>query len=209
MSRGSIFACLDPRGAEWQLGALPPPAGRLMLIGWREEPPPVDGGVPPPVAATFSRALTSIGRITYLSSTVPAPAGGGWPPLKRGPAPVDLLSTSDPQELAQAFEDAAHPWWMQGQVLLVSAPGAAPPAVERRQLLSLLEDEWTSTARALSPLGVIGVMRPGVDGDLAGLLTFTAAAEQASLAALERETLLASFDWSVVTEEAFAERYRG
>ena len=32
---------------------------------------------------------------------------------------------------------------------------------------------------------------------------------RADLAALERESRLASFDWSVLTEEAFTERYSG
>jgi hypothetical protein len=56
---------------------------------------------------------------------------------------------------------------------------------------------------------VIGVVRPGVDGDLAGLLTLTAEAREASLAALEREARRESFDWSVLREEVFAARYSG
>jgi hypothetical protein len=209
MSRTSIFVCLEPRRPEWQLGALPPPSGRMTLIGWRDEPAPVDSGVPPHVAAAVSRALTSIGRVTFLSSAVHAATGSGWWPLKRAPGPAELMSTTDPQTLMQAFDDAAHPWSMQGQVLLISAPAEAPPEIDRKQLRALLENEWGDAAGALSAPGVIGVVRPGVDGDLAGLLTLTADAERASLAALERESRLASFDWSVLTEEAFAERYSG
>jgi hypothetical protein len=108
----------------------------------------------------------------------------------------------------QAFDDAAHPWSMQGQVLLISAPAdAPPPEIDRKQLRALLENEWGDAADALSAPGVIGVVRPGVDGDLAGLLTLTADAERMSLAALEGETHRASFDWGVLTEDAFAERY--
>jgi hypothetical protein len=118
------------------------------------------------------------------------------------------MSTTDPQTLMQAFDDAAHPWSMQGQVLLISAPAEAPPGIDRKQLRALLENEWGDAADALSAPGVIGVVRPGVDGDLAGLLTLTADAERTSLAALEGETRRASFDWSVLTEELFAERYR-
>ncbi len=210
MSRTSMFVCLDPRGAEWQLGALPPPAGRMTLIGWREEPAPVDAGVPRQVAAAVARALTSIGRITFLSSAVHAPAGGGWSPSKkRGPAPAELTSATDPEAVMHAFDDAAHPWWMQGQVLFLSEPGAAAVEIDREQLLALLENDWAAAAGALPARGVVAVLRPGVDGDLAGLLTLTAGAERASLAALERESRLASFDWSVLAEDAFAERYRG
>jgi len=49
-------------------------------------------------------------------------------------------------------------------------------------------------------------VRPGVDGDVAGLLSLTEASEQVTLAALERETRRAEFDWALVTEEAFEGR---
>jgi hypothetical protein len=205
MSGTSVFVCVEPRRSEWQLGALPPSIGRMMLIGWKKDPEPVDGGVPEDVATVFARALTSFGRVTFLSSAVHASAGGGWSPFKRAPGPAELMSTTDPQTLMQAFDDAAHPWSMQGQVLLISAPAEAPPEIDRKQLKALLENEWGDAA--LSAPGVIGVVRPGVDGDLAGLLTLTADAERTSLAALEGETRRASFDWSVLTEDAFSERY--
>ena len=210
MSGTSIFVCLEPRRSDsWQLGALPPATGRMTLIGWKKYPEPVDGGVPEDVASLLARAFTSIGRVTFLSSAVHAATGSGWWPLKRAPGPAELMSTTDPQTLMQAFDDAAHPWSMQGQVLLISAPAEAPPEIDRKHLRALLENEWGDAADALSAPGVIGVVRPGVDGDLAGLLTLTADAERASLDALERESRLASFDWSVLTEEAFAERYSG
>jgi len=195
MSDTSIFVCVEPRRSEWQLGVLPPSIGRMMLIGWKKDQEPVDAGVPEDVAAVVARALTSIGRVTFPSSAA------------RGPA--ELTSTTDPQTLMQAFDDAAHPWSMQGQVLLISAPAEAPPGVDRKQLRALLENEWGEAAQALSAPGVIGVVRPGVDGDLAGLLTLTADAERTSLAALEGETRRASFDWSVLTEDAFVDRYGG
>jgi hypothetical protein len=188
MSRTSIFACLEPRGSQWQLGPLPPSAGRMMLIGWKQEPAPVDGGVPEDVAAVLAHALTSIGRVTFPSSS-------------------DLTSTTDAKTSMQAFDDPAHPWWLQGQVLLVSAPAAAPPRIDRARLLAVLENDWAAAADALGPLGVIGIVRPGVDGDVAGVFTLTADAEETTRAALERETRRASFDWFVLTEEAFAERY--
>ena len=207
MTRTSLFACLEPRRSEWQLGALPPPTGQMMLIGWKKDPEPVDGGVPDDVAHMLARAFTSLGRVSFLSSAVHASSGGGWLSSKRAPGPADLMSTTDPQIVVHAFNDAAHPWWMQGQVLLISAPADPPPGIDRKQLLAVLENEWNGTAAPLSALGVIGVVRPGVDGDLAGLLTLTADARKACLAALERETRQASFDWSVLSEDAFRERY--
>jgi hypothetical protein len=46
-------------------------------------------------------------------------------------------------------------------------------------------------------------LRPGVDGDVAGLLSLTDAIEQAVLAALESETRHAGFDWELLPEDAF------
>ena len=178
----------------------------MVLIGWKKDPEPVDGGVPDDVAPVLARAFTSLGRVTCLSSAVHASTGGGWW-FKRAPGPADLMSTTDPQIVVHAFEDGTHPWWMQGQVLLISAPAGPPPGIDRKQLLAVLENEWSETADQLAALGVIGVVRPGVDGDLAGLFTLTADARDASLTALEREARRASFDWSVLSEDAFLERY--
>ncbi len=209
MSRTAVFVCLAPRGSEWQLGALPPAAGRVLLIGWAEDPPPVDAGVPEGVATVLARALTSFGRVTFPTAVVQASAGHSWSPFTRAPGPVELLWTRNPQAVLQAFDDASHPWWMQGQVLLVSEPAAAvAPEIDRKQLAALLEDKWTMAADALSAAGVISVLRPGVDGDVAGLWTATEETEHTSLAALEGEARRASFDWAVLSEEAFAERYR-
>jgi len=98
MSDTSIFVCLEPRRSDWwQLGALPPSIGRMMLIGWKKDPEPVDGGVPEDVAPLLARAFTSIGRVTFLSSALHASTGGGWWPVKRAPGAAELTSTTDPQ----------------------------------------------------------------------------------------------------------------
>jgi hypothetical protein len=77
----SIFACTDPRRAQWQLGRLPPAAGRMTLIGWAQEPEPVDDGVPREVGAVLARALVSVSRVTFPSSVLPPPVTAGWSKL--------------------------------------------------------------------------------------------------------------------------------
>jgi hypothetical protein len=59
-------------------------------------------------------------------------------------------------------------------------------------------------AAALARLGIVGTVRPGVDGDVAGLLSLTAGFDDALLRALEYEAKLALFRWSVLTEEDLA-----
>lgn len=223
MNKTSIFVCPDPRRREWQLGRLPPAAGHMTLLGWKQEPDPVDAGVPHEVAALLARALASVSRVTFPSSALHPAATAAWAKsgsddvrrlnrtaagrlaaaLKGTPGQIVVVSTRNPDSVTQAFDDPGYPWWMQGQVLLLSAANATPPEIERNQLLALFEEEWTRDAQALAPAGIVGVVRPGVDGDVAGLLSLSPAFDEIVLQALEHEARLALFEWSVLTEEAF------
>jgi hypothetical protein len=104
------------------------------------------------------------------------------------------------------FDDAGFPWWMQGQVVLLSEAAAPPPDFDDKTLLALYGEDWIKHAISLAAVGVNGIVRPGVDGDVASVLTLTAAFEQVLLAALESETRSAGFDWGLLPEEAFALR---
>jgi len=223
----SIFACRDPRGLHWQLGPLPPATGRLTLVGWSQIPDPPDAGVPDEVARVMARALTSTARVTFPSSGATEGATRVWSPLGddlaralsgkgisdrvlgklRGRPPnVALMSTRRPETAIRLFDDASFPWWMQGQVVLLSDLEAPPPDIDKDALLALFGEDWTKRAAPLAAAGVEGIMRPGVDGDVAGLLSLRNECEQVVLDALERETRLAGFDWALVPEEAFALR---
>jgi hypothetical protein len=221
----SIFACDDPRGLHWQLGPLPPVTGRLTLVGWSQTTSRHDAGVPEEVARVLARALTSIARVTFPSSAadgatrlwspsgddlVRALTGQGFgdrvvAKLRGRPPDVALMSTRRPETAMRLFDDASFPWWMQGQVVLLSDPDAPPPDLDEDALLALFGEDWTKHAALLAANGVRGIMRPGVDGDVAGLLSSRDEFEQVVLDALERETRLAGFDWALLPESAFAE----
>ncbi len=182
----------------------------MTLIGWKQDPDPIDAGVPKEVAAVLARALTSLALVTFPSSIEHASATGRVVgPRKGAPGDLVLVSTTDAETAMQAFDDPEYPWWLQGQVLLMSASSAAGPDISRNQLFALFAEEWAREAATLAQFGVVGIVRPGVDGDMAGFLSLSAGFDDAMLAALEREALLASFKWSVVTEEAFPVRYNG
>ena len=222
---GSIFVCRDPAGSQWQVGQLPPATGAIALIGWSLTPAPVDGGVPDAVARVLARALTSAARVTFPSSKVGAAAPGAWLPhdgdsirtgspkgvaarvasrLTGAPRDLTLISTTRAETAIGLFDDGAFPWWLQGQAVLLSAPDAAPPDVDETALVALFEQRWTAAVAALARFGVQGVVRPGVDGDVAALWTAGSAFERIVLGALERETRAAGFDWAVVPEAEFA-----
>jgi len=199
----------------------------LTLLGWRQTPERPDAGVPEEVARALARALTSVARVTFPCSFVKAVATSVWSPLDgdliraltgKGfagrivarlsgtPADITLMSSRRPETAMRLFDDAGFPWWMQGQVVLLSKPDAPPPDVDEETLLALFGEDWTEHAASLAPLGIEGVLRPGVDGDVAGLLSLTDVFEEVVLAALESETRRAGFDWALVPEKEFALR---
>ena len=225
MSAPSIFACRDPRGAHWQLGSLPPGRGRAALIGWHDPAAQHEGGVPPRIAAVIARALTSAARVTFPSSVIAPAATADWSPsdgdevrvlpgrsvrgritarLRGLPSVVMLISTRQPASAMRLFDDPGFPWSLQGQLALLSRPDAPPPPIDERTLLALFGDD-----RASHTAGLEGILRPGVDGDVAGLWSLAESFEQTTLAALERETRAAGFDWAMVTEDVFAGRASG
>ena len=228
MTQTSIFACRDARGPQWQLGPLPPPTGRLTLLGWSQTPEPHDGGVPEDVARVLARALTSTARVTFPCSFVKTvPATGIWSSLdgdqvraltgkgigkriaakvKHAPPELTLMSTRRAKTAMRLFDDGGFPWWLQGQVVVLSAPVALPPDLNEADLLSLFDEDWARRAASLAGLDVDGVVRPGVDGDVAGLLSLTQPFGERVLAALEHEARAEGFEWDVVSEVAFVQR---
>src|SRR4051794_8833071 len=118
MTRSALLATCDPRGDHWQLGSLPPSQGRLWLVGWSVAPEPRDAGVPREVALVISLALTSVAQVTFLGLTPDRPT-----------------TTRAPETVLPLFDDPDYPWWLQAQVVLLSAPTAAPPNLDRRDLL--------------------------------------------------------------------------
>jgi len=196
----------------------------MTLIGWRQVPESIDAGVPKDVAAVLARALTSVARVTFPSSVVHPSVTPVWSSfgedLIRGltwkglggiakaafkgrPKEVVLMSTRQPATAASLFDDAGYPWWLQGQVAVLSAPDAAPPDVDLETLGALIDGDWTRLADSVAARGIDGIVRPGVDGDVAGLLSFSERVEQDFLASLEGESRLAGFEWAVVAEDAF------
>jgi hypothetical protein len=232
MSRTSIFACVDAREPQWQLGHLPPKTGRFALIGWKEPGDAIEAGVPEAVAQVLARAFTALARVMFLAD----PAGlDGWTPLKgdaiktltssgiasrvaaklRGAPPeIALVSTRHPETAMRLFDDTGFPWWQQGQIVLLTDDEPSQRDVERENLaawdketvLDLFDADWTTRAAPLASKGVIGVVRPGVDGDVAGLLSLTDAFLHPALEAIARQTRLAGFDWEIVPEKALALR---
>jgi hypothetical protein len=179
----------------WQLGRPPQEFEAYDLIGWESDD--IEGGVPISVINVFAKTLAKFGRITFACSNVSAPDIPGWheqggdfvssyrfrSALERivaaffARAPIDLvlLSTRSEKTIKCIFDDAGYPWWGQSQFALLSDADAPAPdfASIAFDAATLLGREWPTNLSKLPHLGVQAILRPGVDGDVLGLLCTT------------------------------------
>lgn len=222
--KNSIFACLNPVEKFWQLGHLPPAHGTLVLIGWQITPTPVDEGMPETVGAVLARVMTSLGNVVFLSSDVKDGLANEWKsvgevavcvlkeqnPLKSflnyvsgNTSDLVLLSTRNTEKVIRLFDDGTYPWWLQGQIVVLSEPEQPMPEITRENLLSLFEDDWTRQTQHLQSIGIQCVMRPGVDGSVAGFLFLTDGFRSKFLENFENESRAAGFEWNLLSKTDF------
>jgi len=230
MTQIFILSCRGAQQKYWQLGVLPPVAGQMTLIGWRLNPLSVEGGVPHSVAVLLAEALTAVTRVGFPSSLldpfwrqkgttlaeddfVRSLGKGGWcdrinAVWRRIPAEIITVSTRHPLTMQTLFDDALYPWAQQGQVALFSAAETMPPELKRSDWLSLLGGDWAERVARLAIRfpSIAGALRPGVDGDVAGLFSLSSEFESAVLSALEERTRQAGMVWNPCpSEDIFSE----
>lgn len=217
MDKPALWARRGPMAARWQLGDLAAmDQGSVWLLGWDAVSP--DAGVPQPIARTIARALTAIASVGFLRDGVghagPATWGCGneGDCVRTGPGhsalhavigrlrghgtAITLVCSRRPAAIEEMFEAPAFPWWLQSQVLLLSAPETPPPEVTPAQALALLEPDWAVRAAALRNRGVLAVARPAVDGDALGLLALDDVFAERLLASLATQAQAAGVAWS-------------
>jgi hypothetical protein len=187
-----VFITHDPPGPQWQLGSPSPELGAFALIGWDSDE--VEGGVPERIVNVLAGSLAAFGRVTFACSTVSAPDTPGWQLQGsdfiaryrtrsvldriaarfsvRAPGDLVLLSTTREHAVRRLFDDAGYPWWNQAQFALISSAGEPSPDFDKIAFdpAALFEREWSDGFGSLRRLGVQAILRPGVDGDVAGLL---------------------------------------
>lgn len=209
--RRRIWVQRAPVEAHFQLGEAP--AGTAWtLVGWDLADDAVDAGPDAAVAGLWSRALAGCARTTFPCSSWPGPATAdaawtevdgdavrhaeaGWRARLGGTARLALCSTRREASVRRLFDDAQLAWGRQAQVALLSAPGSPPPDLGVAEVLALMDAGGLRDAAALRGVGVEAVLRPGVDGDVAGLLAIDGGRVERLLAALQTEAARAGFDW--------------
>lgn len=226
----AILVCENPRREWWQLDTII--SGRFVRLGWQQSlEDAMDGGVPDDVASLLARSMTSVALVTFPRSpesgaVIPVtfksedhvrtlrPTAWGdrlraalsHSPLavsSRLPSSVLLVSTRRPDVAKTLFHDGGFPWSTQGQVVLLSAPDVPPRAIDWRTLIAL--NDRPVGPDALASLRVDAIVRPGVDGDVAGIMSASDSFERQLLGSIEREAGQSGFSWRVLSEDAFAE----
>lgn len=158
-----------------------------------------DGGVPSLVVDIIARALTRSGRVTFPSASAES-ARFGWSPrgldhvgafslraseglscllrmlcviaTRQNTRRLPMVSTTREETARELFDDAAFPWCLQGQFALISRSTATPPEFGKDFQLpsSLIDNNWADSLRELRPTGIEAIIRPGVDGDVIGMV---------------------------------------
>lgn len=218
MSVGPVLVATQrPRASHWQLAA-PDEGLAFLLVGWSLPPAPDrDDGMPKTIASAFVKALLRVGKLTYPSSSAPPsspntqsrlmkPRGIGAhlrTALGNEPSTFWAVTTTEPEIACDLFDDPGFPWWLQGQGALITR-GESLPELDRAMLLAATDPAFTVTQAALSDLGAVALVRPGVDGDVAGIASPSGDVEAEILSSLEAAASEARMGWLLVDEESFA-----
>ena len=214
-----LRAHLGPIDARLQLGTPPDPAVRSALIAWESTPEPVDAGVPGPVAHVLAAGLAEAGRVAFLRSTAPFAGSTDWTAVgadsvrdagapgvlarlaqaaHAAPARFALVATREPATIVASFEDPGFPWWLQGQVLLLSDPRAGPPDITPERARACCGEGAWAHVDALRAAGIVVLARPGVDGAVIGVHALVPSRLAGVLEALSRAAGVAGAGWDVV-----------
>jgi hypothetical protein len=221
MKRKDLFLCVDPRSSQWQLGSLPPSAGRVMLLGWTR-PTADEDEVPEVVRGALAAALVSVGRLVFpstQSATVEPLLRAGDTVidlertitgrlnalLTRRPPTVSVVYTSSSGGARTLFDDPGFPWWLQGQVALLTRHDE-PLILDEHTLEALISDQWAQMTHKLEPQGVVGSIRPGVDGAVVAVLSLSEQTEQAIRTAIYDEVSRTEVSCVELSELEFMDR---
>jgi hypothetical protein len=150
------------------------------LLDWQVPVRSVDAGMPADVARALADALCAVAAVTGCTLALPADVGPEWTPVPGGHARrlggpwwrrgdrVGLLASRAPAVVAGLFADESFPWWNESQLLLLTPPGVLP-ALDRAAVDACFALPMRVSRAQLAAAGVVGLVRAGVDGDVAGL----------------------------------------
>jgi len=152
----TIFVCSDYSNIQWELPITAAERVFRCLVAWQLNSSSEDGGIPDNVARILASTLVNHVLVTFPTYTD-----------QRG---ISFAHTNRIDDVRQAFDAEYFHWSHRGQIIFLSPLEAQPPTLSE-ECLNLATD--SENLYKLNDMGVIGLILPGVDGDLAGIYTFT------------------------------------
>jgi hypothetical protein len=181
-------------GAEWELPVDVP--GERILIGWKMASAQVDLGPPDAVARLLVKVLCRSADLTFAAALRPPIGASLMPRTWRLNRHFSWTTTSRADEAVDGiFHGEPFTWSQRGQVVVLSPPGVAIPLTEKH--LHVASD--VTVFEELARDGALGVLLPGVDGQVAGLYVFAASVGQTVRDRMEEATRSAEAQFVLAT----------
>jgi hypothetical protein len=161
-----FFLCRNYEELIWELPIRVAHGWRRGLLGWSLAARSIDAGVPGRVAHLLATVLVRHAVVIFPSGT------GRRPLLSRkwiAGRDFSFIHATQADEAVRLFNAKNFEWSIGAQTVFLSPIGAPPPILAEAHL-DLARDGDNLDRLALA--GVVGLLLPGVDGQVAGLYTF-------------------------------------
>lgn len=199
-----LVVCEQFTGVDWQLPTAVPAVDR-MLIGWMVAPESHDGDVPLPVAHLLSRVLCRQASVTFASALRPPMMSSLLPREWVVGRHFEWVSATNASEAERLFYTDGFSWSAQGQVAILSPVDAPILGLNDRHLQLLAVPGLFGE---MASHGALGVMLPGVDGQVAGIYSFASGLANALRFDLAEDAEKMGAKYVVTNEETFGELLR-
>jgi hypothetical protein len=173
----------------------------VALLGWLVRPATVDAGLPDGFAQLLADVLTQHVRVSLFSG---APQRRGllerWfshPHAKPGA----LVHTRDPGRVREFFASTAFDGSLRATAAFLSPLDAPAPELAGEDLENALAGRAYDGWRAR---GIVGLVMPGVDGQVLGVYAFDTSAWTRWKEGLRETARRHDIEWRDVDEDAFA-----
>lgn len=192
----AVLVCKDRQVSHWELPT-PPVGWSLCVLGWKVSPASLDAGVPKAAAIVFGDALAKVATVSFFARPGQPSTLHRLLSLRAVPR---LRQTRDPREIEELFDDDYFHWSQKAQAAFLSPPLAPRPSLGIEDIKHALGGESYTQFRARN---VLGVLVPGVDGDVAGLYTTDAGFRHHICSSLEETVVARGAEFLVTDQEQF------
>lgn len=215
MSKLELRLCRRPPRELWLKPEIPEGAAGT-IIGWIQDVPPVEGGVPRAVSRVITTALTRNYRLTFVD---PGRAkSAGWQDHgehstrflraegigRLNPsAGYGLTSTVSADLALRLFETNESLWTLQSQIVLLTDRELCAPNVSFGTIDALMRTRKLDPTGLQAECGCLGVMTPGTDGDFAQLVFWRAGTLEGFQQAVRSVADSAGLSFAEVSESEF------